>query len=1320
MGKKLLKNFISAVFVLYNAGLFAQNQSVRFQHFDIEDGLSQNIIRDIIQDRYGFIWIATWDGLNRYDGYEFKIYKNIDGDPKSLRMNKITCLLEDHLGRLWIGTFGGGLSLFNRESETFTNFVQDQTNNLSLSREQIISIYEDTKNRVWIGTRENGISMFDNTIEPASELIKSIKFINIIPDTNNTNNSIMTMLEDRSGTMWFGMGDGKLIKLSENGNPIDKFDFISYNRPPPLNSNFSLDFINEDPSNSGLFWLTDYDNGIVIFNAKTEKFLKKLPYPNLSSKIPSQIVRSLLIDSGGEYWFGTYGDGIYNFKPGRNVSDNGTIDHFILDPLDPLGINAPNITYLFEDKSGLIWVGTNTNGIYTHNRNTKKFTGYYHNSFNNNSLINNSTLSVLEDTQGNVWIGTELGLDKYNPITKKYTHFKFNAGNKGTSSNIVYSILEDDKGTIWVGTAGGLDKYSPSTNSFQHYLHDRDDTTSISSGEIIELFQDSKGSIWLGSWNGGLNKIIPASDDKKIRFLHYTNDKNDPASISDNRIMCVTEDNEGQLWIGTSDGGLNKLISDFVFNDDGKVNKPVFINYKHKTEDPNSLSNNDVRTIFIDDKGILWLGTFGGGLNKFDPLINENGKPVFVHFRESEGLANDVVRGIEKDDSGFLWIGTANGLSRFDPSTNSFLNFDISDGLPTVKFEDVHFKSRKRNLLYFGGVGGVTSFNPSEVRTNSYTPEIVITELEKYNLDQDKMIVEKGISEKKEITLSHNDNIITFKFAALSYFNSKKNKYSYKLEGYNNNWIEIGNKRDVTFTNLDPGEYTLYVKGSNNSGVWNNSGTSMKIIVTPPWWRTNWAFAAYALILITGIFITDRLMRRRVIKRERDRAKLREAELIKTQAEELETVDTLVKVINQAEDLKSLFNSLLKQTMNFIPQAEMAAVFMLDRRDNLFRVAYTAGYKVKDLEKISFTDEELEKRYAENSEEVEKGIYILNKPKDLYGDEKLSEFNRPASMLVMAVELENITEAYVVFDSFSEDKIFDRSAARLLNRFREHAVSAILKAQTIKTLHEKNEEILRTQEQLTTQQKLASLGALTAGIAHEIKNPLNFVNNFSEVSGDLVDEIKELLQKENNQQGMEIVENLKQNLDRINQHGKRADSIVKGMLLHSRGTSGEKTLTDINDLLDQYVNLAFHGMRAQNKEFNITIEKDYDKSLGKINVVPQDISRVFLNIINNACYAAYDKKKESSENNFSPTLKVSTKNLDGSVEIKIGDNGNGIPKEIIDKIFQPFFTTKPTGEGTGLGLSLSYDIVTKVHGGNLNFISEDGKYTEFIITLPKS
>ncbi|MBK7380182.1 MAG: GHKL domain-containing protein [Ignavibacteriales bacterium] len=1318
MNIRIEKYFVILLVALSFIRLSAQSHSIRFKNLDIEQGLSQNMIRDLLQDTKGFMWIGTWDGLNRYDGYNFKVYKHIDGDSSSLITNKIGCLLEDHKGRLWIGTFGGGLSLFNRDKESFTNYVHNPNDRKSISGDQILSLFEDSKQRIWVGIRNGGVALIEEENSKTAN-DKSIKFINFINDPSNpksiSGTGIMSITEDKSGSIWFGTNDGTLNKLIESNG---KLEFIQFRSELKNNNNNQLEFVLEDNLHPGLLWISDYYNGVIWFDTKSEKFIFDYPYTDLNKNIPLSEVQSIFFDSAGQYWLGTYAKGIYTFKPGKDAKTSGQFEHFNFDPSNPLGIAAPNITNFFEDKSGLMWIGTNTNGLYINNTSSKKFINFHNNVFDKNSLVNDNVLSVLEDNKGNIWIGTELGLDKYDPNEKKYAHYNSSGSSSSISSDIVYSLYQDKNEMIWIGTEAGLDKFNPADNSITHYKHDPKNINSISSGEIIKIFSDSKGALWLGSWNGGLNKLVTSPKDNSVSFLHYKYDKNDPNSISDNRIMSIAESPDGHIWIGTSDGGLNQLIYDYSINTDGSLNKPKFENYKHNPKDPNSLSSNDVRTILIDKNGTLWLGTFGGGLNKFTPPKMKNDAVKFIHYRQAQGLANDVVRGILQDENGFLWIGTSNGLSKFNPQNNAFLNFDISDGLQTVKFEDVHFKSKREGKLYFGGIGGVVAFNPAEIDINRYKPSIVISSFQRYNVDLKKMIDEKGISEKKEIQISYRDNILSFEFSALNFLNSSRNNYSYKLEGYNDNWIELSTKREVTFTNLDPGEYTLFVRGSNNNGIWNKEGTALKIIITPPWWRSNFAFAGYGLLLVIAIFMVDRIMRRRVVKQERNKAQLREAELVKNQAAELETVDRLVKVINQAADLESLFNSLLTQTMNIIPQAEMAAVFLRDNKDDLFKVAFTAGYKITDLKNISFSSEELKQRYTSNSEEVEKGIYIVNRTSFLYGDEKLSQLSKPNSMLVMAVEKENITEAYVVFDSFSDKNPFDLSAARLLNRFREHAVSAISKAQAIKTLQEKNEEILKTQEQLVTQQKLASLGALTAGIAHEIKNPLNFVNNFSEVSRELLEELKTELQKKNSGEIFELIEDLTQNLEKINQHGKRADSIVKGMLLHSRGSAGDKSLTNLNELLDQYVNLAYHGLRAQDKEFNITIEKEYDSTIGKINIIPQDISRVFLNVINNACYAANDRKRKSGTD-FAPVLKVSTKNFNERVEIRIRDNGSGIPDSVRKNIFDPFFTTKPAGDGTGLGLSISYDIIVKEHKGEFKFVSEEGMFTEFIITIPK-
>jgi signal transduction histidine kinase len=657
------------------------------------------------------------------------------------------------------------------------------------------------------------------------------------------------------------------------------------------------------------------------------------------------------------------------------------------------------------------------------------------------------------------------------------------------------------------------------------------------------------------------------------------------------------------LWIGTLSEGLNKF--------DREKETPTgvaFTRYQHDPDNPNSLSHNSVWSIYEDRSGVLWIGTHGG-LNQFD-----RDQEKFTHYREKDGLPNDCIYGILEDDHGNLWLSTNNGLSKFNAQTKEFKNYDVGDGLQSKEYSTfAYYRSALSGEMFFGGVNGFNAFHPDSVKDNPYIPPVVITALARYNTDDvaGKPIVEKGIAETPKIELSYKDNILTFEFAALNYRNTFKNQYAYKLEGFNDNWIQLGTKREVTFTNLDPGEYTLRVKGSNNDGVWNEEGASLKITITPPWWRTRWAYSIYALLVIAGVSATDRFQRRRLLAKELVQAQIREAEL-----------------------------------------------------------------------------------HAQTAEAQAKALQAENARKE--------------------VELQKAAELKAAYQELD-------------------AAHTNLKA---------------TQQQLITQEKLASLGQLTAGIAHEIKNPLNFVNNFAALSVDLAKELREemakiedsgskIVDRESFASVEAILETLIQNAEKINHHGKRADSIVKSMMQHARGSSHERELVDINQLLDEAVNLVYHGMRANDASFNITIEKDYDETIGKLEVVPQDISRVFLNIVNNACYATYLKARTGAGVNgekgkapilpvsdspiptFTPTLSIATQNLGDKIEIRIRDNGNGIPAEIREKIFTPFFTTKPTGQGTGLGLSISHDIIVQQHRGEIKVETEEGKFTEFVVRLPR-
>jgi signal transduction histidine kinase len=449
-------------------------------------------------------------------------------------------------------------------------------------------------------------------------------------------------------------------------------------------------------------------------------------------------------------------------------------------------------------------------------------------------------------------------------------------------------------------------------------------------------------------------------------------------------------------------------------------------------------------------------------------------------------------------------------------------------------------------------------------------------------------------------------------------------------------------------------------------------------------------------------------------------------EELKESAQELESLNNIVKIINREVEFGNVMNALLEQGLKLFPQAQQGAALIFDIETEKYQFVASVGYDIKIFQKTTMSEKELNQTFAHISEEVVKGIYIIRQSKD-QDNAPVFELTNSKSILAMSISLEGQLAGFLLFDHNSKSNVFDHSDAQKLSRFRSHAISAFAKAKLLLEIMRINDEVFKTQDQLIVQEKMASLGQLTAGIAHEIKNPLNFVNNFAEGSVELAEELSEILSnfeekidKDEFEELEDIISELKQNAIDILDNGKRADSIVHSMMDHARDSKGERRLTDINALVDENVSLAYHGYRAIDSAFNLSIQKNYKKSLSKIEIVQPDVGRVFLNILSNACYALMEKRKSQGET-YSPELSVSTKSKNGYIETRIRDNGPGIPKNVREKIFNPFFTTKPTGEGnTGLGLSISYDIIVQQHHGKLEVETEPGEFTEFIISLPIS
>ncbi|MGH7494519.1 MAG: sensor histidine kinase [bacterium] len=825
----------------------------------------------------------------------------------------------------------------------------------------------------------------------------------------------------------------------------------------------------------------------------------------------------------------------------------------------------------------------------------------------------------------------------------------------------------------------------------------------------------------------------------------------------DTEVRSMAETNEGMLWLGTRSQGVIRVDFSAGFSLRPKVEKMDSSHGLPAKPGWTIVFSADGQEFFANDAGIF---RFENESQRFlkDELL---GKAV--------GENDRIVVKVSLDHAGNIWFGHGSGILEAIRRAHGDYEWLQTPFKRCRDFYVYAILPEEDEVIWFGGPDGLLRYDANVYKDYGYAFSTLIR---KVVVEQDSVIwagakLGKTPAESHGRTalpeLEYARNALRFEYSASSYDDESANQFQYYLEGFDKGWSALTKEKIKDYTNVSEGEYLFRLRARN---IYEQSSAEAAYAfkILPPWYRTWWAYLFYFSGLAAIVFGFIKYRTRQLVQRSRALEKVvqQRTEEIRQQAEELETLDGIVKNINREVELENVLRSLLEQGLKLFPQAEKASVLLLDHAAGLFKFAAAAGYDLRRMKGISFTPAQLAQRYTEGSEQVGDGVYIVRNLLNLYSEEKLNAVSTPISVLAMTAVRDGQVQAYLVFDNFSNPDVFSHSDAHKLSRFRSHAISAVVKAITLQELQEKNAEIIRTQQQLITQEKLASLGALTAGIAHEIKNPLNFVNNFAELSVELAEELEEEFQQQRAkidtraaESIAEVLHTLQQNAQKINEHGKRADSIVRGMLQHSRTQAGERESTDINVLLQQTVTLSYHGMRAQENGFNMSIQEDYDTAVGNLEVMPQDLSRVFLNIINNACYALHQKAKgkvrdggsgregesggrEDGETGrmgasaspagtvtlspgkmFTPTLWLKTKDLGDKVEIRIRDNGFGIPAAVLDKIFNPFFTTKPTGQGTGLGLSISYDIIQK-HGGEIAVDTEEGSFTEFIIHLPKN
>src|SRR5215468_1786362 len=743
-------------------------RNVRFTHLTTNDGLSQGYVTAILQDRRGFMWFATRDGLNRYDGNTFVAYKNNPNDPASLGSNFIQALMEDDHGDLWIAT-NTGVNRFDPTIERFYRYLHDPNNPNSIGGAYVTSIARDNRGCVWFGTEASGLDQFDP---------RTGTFTHYRNDSaGQFVGRITQVIADRHGEIWF-VGVRGVFHLDQQAGQIT--------RPPATRNVFSAENVYEDEA--GNFWMIANSPivGLVKYDRQAERITK---YPLgahaagvLASTTKGGSVNSNLVADGQNGLWVPSSEGLYYFDR-RRERFAYRFQHNETDP-DSLDSNA--IMSVYQDTGGVLWVGTENAGLNILNFRQEQFGYYGHRPGDPKSLAPGRVKAIYQEPNGVLWIGFfPRALDRLDPNTGQITHYISKRGNEnglGEGTN-VDSIYKDAAGYLWVGGgACGLDRLDERTGRFKHYRHNPDDPNGLSSDNVFTIYGDRNGHMWVGQQNG-ISRFDPATE----RFINYKPDPNNPDSLA-NWVWIIYQDRSGVLWLGTFGGALIRF--------DDKTNS--FVAYTPDSRDAHRLNGGGITTIHEDRTGTLWAGGFDG-LYRFN---RQDGR--FTRYTEGQGLPSSTIRCIREDGLGRLWLSTQKGVSRFDPHKETFRNYDVFDGLQSNEFSDGCYQGRD-GKMFFGGSNGFNTFFPENVRDNPYVPPVVITSFKIFNKPvpiSGQSVLKKAISYADFLTLSYRDNVFSFEFAALSYANSQKNRYRYKLENLEPGWNEVGSKqRLATYTN---------------------------------------------------------------------------------------------------------------------------------------------------------------------------------------------------------------------------------------------------------------------------------------------------------------------------------------------------------------------------------------------------------------------------------------------------------------------------------------------------------------------------------------
>lgn len=914
-------------FLLLVQFLMAHQQHIQFKRLTINDGLSLSSVYCIFQDSRGFMWFGTEDGLNRYDGQNFTVFRSKSDDDNSITYKWIEMIFEDSRGKLWFAS-QGGLTHFDMETEKFTQFTSYSNLEKRLSNDTITQIFEDKQKRLWVGTKK-GLHLVD---------IQKLRILPLNHGAYDISCRINAFLPDPDGSLWIATSKGLLrydnmkkeIRLSSSKKfNVTTINCLAYHKGKLLigcpSGLYSLNQKSKQSTNVGFdayihnrhvenihidmeknIWVGT-QNGLYLKKNKESRYKLFIEAFDSSNSLATNTIKPIIESKTGHIWYGSFGSGVYKIS----INDYN-ISHYLHNSADPQSLSQNSINCLFENKSGSIWMGTFGAGISIYDPQAHKFEILKHNALSANSLSNDFVWSIWEDHKQTIWIGTNnAGLSAYNTRTGNFKHYNF------INNPAIRDVFEDSKGNIWVGSDGeGLFKINPNTGTKINYQYNRSIANSLSHNSVRVILEDSEGILWVGT-REGLNRLNP----KTGTFKRYLHSGSNPESISHNFVYSsIYEDSKGKLWIGNYGGGFNIL--------DKKTDHFTRFQYTQNLQD--GLSDNIVFCFYEDTDGIFWIGT-NNKLNRFDPNTNQ-----FEHFGISDGLPNEVIYGILPDNKDNIWLSTNSGICKFNIKDHSVKNYSILDGLQSNEFNGGAFHKGKSGLLYFGGVYGLNIIDPDKEIEAEQAYNAVIIKFEvlgkdvvvaqekdsitdnclHYDAIHDNYKYQKSIISANEFDLEYDQRYISLEFSSLSNFSPKRIRYNYRMIGLDKDWIDAGERNFVSYSNLKPGNYSFQLKAQNPDGIWSTTVRELKIKIRPPFWMT-WCFILIEVLLGIAIIIfnyryllkvkTNKLL---VVQNEKisiANQKLTESE---QHLKELNaTKDTFFRIISH--DLKNPFTSLM-------------------------------------------------------------------------------------------------------------------------------------------------------------------------------------------------------------------------------------------------------------------------------------------------------------------------------------------------------------------------------------------------------------------------